>query len=188
MAVAVFKHGPVLGDVVATQVADGIQLRVEFTKVPPGKRGFHIHDAGDLRGSGCKGACSHWSKEASDHGDFGEGHTGDLGNINADSDGHFKKTYFLKGVTVDELWGRTIIVHEDEDDLGHGGHDDSKTTGHSGKRIACAIFGRMQGCESTSLSSSNLLNNILIGSILTFIVGGYTYYAMKPSTNKNRRS
>jgi Cu/Zn superoxide dismutase len=26
--------------------------------------------------------------------------------------------------------------------LGHGPHEDSKTTGHSGKRIACAIWGR----------------------------------------------
>jgi hypothetical protein len=35
-----------------------------------------------------------------------------------------------------------LIVHEDEDDLGQGDFPDSKTTGHSGKRIGCAIFGR----------------------------------------------
>jgi Cu-Zn family superoxide dismutase len=48
----------------------------------------------------------------------------------------------LAGVRARELWGRSLIVHADEDDLGLGEHDDSKTTGHSGARIACAVFGR----------------------------------------------
>jgi Cu-Zn family superoxide dismutase len=38
--------------------------------------------------------------------------------------------------------GRALIIHEDEDDLGLGDFPDSKTTGHSGVRIGCAIFGR----------------------------------------------
>jgi hypothetical protein len=38
--------------------------------------------------------------------------------------------------------GRALIIHEEEDDLGLGDFPDSKTTGHSGKRIGCAIFGR----------------------------------------------
>lgn len=41
-----------------------------------------------------------------------------------------------------DLLGRSLIVHEGEDDLGLGDHDDSKTTGHSGKRMGCAIIGR----------------------------------------------
>jgi Cu-Zn family superoxide dismutase len=43
---------------------------------------------------------------------------------------------------VEDLWGRSAIVHADEDDLGLGDHEDSGTTGHSGARIGCAIFGR----------------------------------------------
>jgi len=35
--------------------------------------------------------------------------------------------------------GRALVVHADQDDLGRGGHDDSKTTGHAGNRIACCI-------------------------------------------------
>jgi Cu-Zn family superoxide dismutase len=76
-------------------------------------------------------------------------HTGDLGNIEMPRGGAapFRKIYFLDGIQVEDLWGRSVIVHADEDDLGLGYHEDSRTTGHSGARIACAIFGRANGCE-----------------------------------------
>lgn len=32
-------------------------------------------------------------------------------------------------------------VHADEDDLGKGGYEDSKTTGHAGGRLACGVIG-----------------------------------------------
>ena len=34
-----------------------------------------------------------------------------------------------------------IKVLADEDDLGRGGHEDSKTTGHAGARLACGTIG-----------------------------------------------
>ena len=147
MAVAVFNTSMIVGQVVATETEYGTFLIATFSKLPPGKHGFHIHTAGDLRGEGCKGACSHWHKGLPmEHGDRpgkrGERHTGDLGNI---EEGTYR--YKLDGVKPDELWGRTLIVHEDEDDLGLGGFDDSKTTGHSGARIGCAIFGRKMPCD-----------------------------------------
>ena len=37
--------------------------------------------------------------------------------------------------------GRGLIIHADEDDCGKGNFPDSLTTGHSGKRIACAVIG-----------------------------------------------
>ena len=42
---------------------------------------------------------------------------------------------------VDDILGRSVIIHEDEDDLGLGTFEDSKTTGHSGARIACSVIG-----------------------------------------------
>lgn len=155
-AVAVFADGPVQGEAVAKAAGRDTILTVCFKKLPSGDHGFHIHRAGDLRGEGCKGACDHWHKgRPCAHGP-GPGpstkmgksrfftnrkqrHTGDLGNVNIR---RRNRTYTLKNVRPSELFGRTLIVHADPDDLGLGPHEDSKVTGHSGKRIACAVWGR----------------------------------------------
>ena len=153
MAVAVFKTSTIVGDALATPRGSGVVLTARFTTLPPGKHGFHIHVAGDLRGEGCLGACTHFHKgPPSDHGGpprhgnhTEPRHTGDLGNITT---GKFR--YFLAGVSVEDLLGRSLIVHADEDDLGLGNSDDSKTTGHSGARIGCSIFGRVKPCSPPS--------------------------------------
>ena len=113
----------------------------------PGKHGFHIHKAGDLRGEGCMGLCEHYDIGKHVHGDQPtkrnkERHTGDLGNIQIKQGKKtFKKKYCIPQTSVKALWGRSIIVHADEDDLGKGNQTDSLTTGHSGARIACSIIG-----------------------------------------------
>ena len=72
-------------------------------------------------------------------------HVGDLGNI-------FAKNNKSKGYFYDNLVslipgnkcnviGRSIVIHEDKDDLGKGGDDESLVTGNAGKRIACGIIG-----------------------------------------------
>lgn len=37
--------------------------------------------------------------------------------------------------------GRSVVVHADPDDLGRGGFNDSKTTGHAGARLSCGVIG-----------------------------------------------
>jgi len=153
-AVAVFREGPVIGEVVCEEIAVGfgqthLKVSAVFTKLPPGPHGFHIHRSGDLRGKGCMGACEHFHMgPPAPHGaapgmDGRPRHTGDLGNISLGPGGSpFRAVYYLENVRSDDLWGRTIIIHADPDDLGRGNFADSATTGHAGARIACAIFGR----------------------------------------------
>lgn len=143
--VAVFSGRSVKGEVIFTQRGKDVTIKATFTELPAGEHGFHIHKAGDLRGEGCKLACDHFHDgPPCNHGgapgkDSQERHTGDLGNISMRAAPY---TYTLKGLKVEDLWGRSIIVHADKDDLGLGEEEDSLTTGHSGKRIACAVIGR----------------------------------------------
>jgi Cu-Zn family superoxide dismutase len=152
-AVAVFQENQVKGEVLVSGIhSNSVKINAIFTKLPPGKHGFHIHKAGDLRGKGCLGACDHWHVGPPTHhgGPPGsakkvdERHTGDLGNVEIGPDKKpWKGEFIISGVTVEDFWGRSAIIHADEDDLGLGDFPDSLTTGHSGKRIGCAIFGRI---------------------------------------------
>ncbi len=156
-AVAVMKTDIINGEIIAISHKNGIKLLAYFTKLPKGKHGFHIHKAGDLRGEGCQGLCDHYNTNIHQNhggapGETKERHTGDLGNIEIkQGQTYFKKTYYIKNISPKDLWGRSIIVHEDEDDLGKGLHEDSKITGHSGKRIGCAIFGRSY-CSNVNIN------------------------------------
>lgn len=151
MAVAVFKteSSKIDGEVLFEQNGQDVKVKAFFSKLPAGEHGFHIHKAGDLRGEGCKGACDHFhrgspSRHGGPPGSSGLRHTGDLGNIAlGPGDKAFEKTYVLKNLSVESLFGRSVIIHADPDDLGKGDHEDSKTTGHSGARIGCAIIGRI---------------------------------------------
>jgi len=146
-AVAVFRTSEIEGEVVAINKQGSVHIIAIFTKLPPGKHGFHIHKAGDLRGEGCMGLCEHYEIAHHRHGgdptSKEERHTGDLGNIEiAHGNTRMRRSYHLQGVSIKDLWGRSVIVHEDPDDLGKGPFEDSLITGHAGKRMGCAIFGR----------------------------------------------
>lgn len=143
-AVAIFNTRSVQGEVIFSDRKTGLHVEAIFTRLPKGNHGFHIHKAGDLRGDGCKLACDHFhvgpqQNHGGPPGFRGERHTGDLGNV---SEINVKYTYTLRDVKAEDLWGRSAIIHADEDDYGFGGQDDSLITGHSGARIACAVIGR----------------------------------------------
>lgn len=109
------------------------------------KHGFHIHEFGDNT-DGCISAGPHFNPFNKTHGGFDdkERHAGDFGNVLTDENG--KGTFYFENDLVHlsgkfSVVGRTCVLHADEDDLGRGSFPDSKTTGHSGMRIACGIIG-----------------------------------------------
>ena len=111
----------------------------------PGLHGFHIHEAGDMT-KGCDSACAHYNPHGHSHGGLTtkKRHVGDLGNIEAGKNGVAMidiTDRFVKLRGKYSVIGRSLVVHEDEDDLGMGNHEDSHTTGHSGKRLACGVIG-----------------------------------------------
>jgi len=116
----------------------------------PGKHGFHIHEFGDLT-DGCNSAGAHFNPFKKSHGGpkDEERHSGDLGNIVSNDRGNAlieieDKLISLYGEC--SILGRSFVVHVGEDDLGRGGFEDSKTTGHAGGRVACGVIA-LAKCE-----------------------------------------
>ena len=140
-AVAVIDSGKIKGTVVFTQKEDNIRIKIEIKGLSKNHlHGFHIHESGDLR-EGCKSCCAHYNPDKTEHGGLDNGHKGDLGNIKTDEEGNCLMSIKTDKFNIDEILGRSIIIHQDEDDCGLGNFEDSKTTGHSGSRIACSVIG-----------------------------------------------
>ena len=148
VAIAVFD-GKVKGTVKFTEdFANGcVQININLTGLKKNSfLGFHVHQAGDLTDK-CESMCAHFNPYKKNHGCPGmkERHVGDLGNLKTDSKGNANYIFYddvirLKG-TKYNIIGRGLIIHADPDDCGEGGMSDSLTTGHAGKRIACAVIG-----------------------------------------------
>lgn len=117
----------------------------EITGLAPGKHGFHIHEFGDNT-NGCISAGPHFNPNKKEHGapTAQIRHVGDLGNVEAGSNGSAKVNITDSLISLsgpNNILGRTAVVHADVDDLGLGGHELSKTTGNAGGRIGCGVIG-----------------------------------------------
>ncbi|KAF3914845.1 hypothetical protein ABW20_dc0104399 [Dactylellina cionopaga] len=112
---------------------------------PNAERGMHIHTFGDNT-NGCTSAGPHFNPFSKEHGAPTDEnrHVGDLGNIQTDKDGKSSGSTsdsLVKLIGPESVLGRTVVVHGGTDDLGKGGHADSKTTGNAGARPACGVIG-----------------------------------------------
>lgn len=153
-AIAVFAGPEITGTVVfrkSEPKTEGCLVEANLSGLAKGKHGFHIHRYGNLLNN-CKAACEHYNPCGTVHGgpDSEHHHVGDLGNICANSAGiatlrmHFPYI-FLSGPC--SVVGRSVVIHEDADDLGKGGvagskeRQESLKTGNAGKRLACAVIG-----------------------------------------------
>ena len=145
-AVAVLNNEHVQGTVVFRQVPrKGVEISVDIkggSGLKPGEHGLHIHRSGDLR-RGCDSCCSHYNPSNKTHGglESEESHAGDLGNITIDGEGRCAVKFITKKFKVKDVIGRSLIIHQDRDDLGKGRNKDSKLTGNAGPRLACAVIG-----------------------------------------------
>lgn len=150
------------GIVEMTEVKRGgaVKFRVYIHNIPPGLHGFHIHNRGN-EVHGAESLCDHFNPSHKTHGNLNDtnSHIGDLGNLETyrstikSSEGNkiinMVNTEFianrvrLRGSR--SIIGRSLVVHDQEDDLGLGNFPDSLTTGHSGKRIMWGIIGVNDG-------------------------------------------
>jgi Cu-Zn family superoxide dismutase len=110
---------------------------------------IHIHEYGD-KSDGCISLGSHWNPKNTTHGSIiidMDSHAGDMiNNIHSNSRGEFNYEYEdnrikLRGNVNQSIIGRSIVIHEGEDDLGLGNNIESKKTGNAGKRLECSVIG-----------------------------------------------
>jgi Cu-Zn family superoxide dismutase len=110
-------------------------------------RAIHIHEYGNLT-EGCKSAGAHYNPYNKNHGCIFlnniDRHAGDLINNITPSNGNVRLEYYDNLVSLfgeHSILGRTIVIHENKDDLGLGGNAESLKTGNAGDRVACFIIG-----------------------------------------------
>lgn len=99
--------------------------------------GFHIHEGNDCGGNmddPFADAMSHYNPGGCKH----PYHAGDLPPLFG-NDGHALSMFLTDRFSVDEVIGRTIIIHDHPDDF------TTQPSGNSGTKIACGIIRRTAG-------------------------------------------
>ncbi|EAL66728.1 superoxide dismutase [Dictyostelium discoideum AX4] len=148
-AICVVKGAVVNGTIIFSQENEGSPVYVNGTisGLSGGLHGFHIHEFGDTS-NGCLSAGAHFNPFHVEHGGPNSAirHVGDLGNITSCPSSKVANVLIQDNVISLfgdlSIIGRTLVVHENQDDLGLGGNL-SKTTGNAGARVACGILAKI---------------------------------------------
>lgn len=131
----------VSGTVTFTQTDDGVLIEAHVNGLTPNaKHGFHIHEFGDISAPDGTSTGGHFNPGGHDHAgpDSAKRHVGDLGNLEADANGHATYKRLDKVVEIHgehSILSRGITIHAETDDLS------SQPTGAAGARIAVGVIG-----------------------------------------------
>lgn len=117
------------------QVSDGVKVKISASGLTPGKHGFHVHENG-IQSFDFKSAGGHFNPTNKHHGlEHPQGsHVGDMPNLVVEKNGTVESELLIKDATLEKdqtnsLLGRSLIIHEGEDD------GKSDPAGNSGDRV-----------------------------------------------------
>lgn len=143
---AVAQLQPAQGQQVAGRVEfyavdGGVRVRAEVSNLTPGAHGFHVHEHGDLSAPDLTSAGGHFNPTNHPHAapTSDQRHVGDLGNLEANSQGVATLDYVDTKIALDganSIIGRAVIIHANPDDL------KSQPTGNAGGRVAGGVIER----------------------------------------------
>ncbi|CAH0479095.1 unnamed protein product [Peronospora belbahrii] len=133
----------IYGSLVITQAHEDAKSVItgELKGLPAGKHALHVNVFGDVSHPG--GVFNPFGKN---HGapEDEERRVGSLGNVDVAEDGSVKvhiEDKLVKLIGPHSIIGRSLVIHEGEDDLGKGGHDLSLQNGNSGLIKAFGVVG-----------------------------------------------
>ncbi|MFA1822132.1 superoxide dismutase family protein [Virgibacillus oceani] len=137
-------EGNVVATATLTEGDSGVNISLEAENLPPGTKGFHIHENAECEAPDFESAGGHYNPTDANHGfDDPDGpHAGDLPNIEVQDDGTANEEVTADMVTLDKegensLYadgGTALVIHSDEDDYV------SQPAGDAGDRIACGVI------------------------------------------------
>lgn len=137
--------GDSIGTITFADTPAGLSITPKLTGLPPGERGFHIHenpDCGPKEKDGAMVAAlaagahydpAHSGKHAGPH---GGGHKGDLPKLEVAVDGSAAKSAVVAGMSVSDIRNRSVMIHAGGDNYA----DDPAPLGGGGARIACGVI------------------------------------------------
>ena len=131
--------GADVGTVTATEMAGGIQIKIDARGMPAGMHGAHVHTIGRCDAPDFTTAGGHWNPTAKQHGTSNPAgpHAGDAPNLTIGADGSGSVTIMLPAGTMDGLLdadGSAFVIHANADDY------KTDPSGNSGGRVACGVF------------------------------------------------
>lgn len=147
--------GERIGHITISQTTHGIQLKPDLRDLPPGMRGFHLHENGscdtakkDGKITPAGAAGSHYDPEDTEkHGaPWGDGHKGDLPGLYVNTTGTSTQPLSASRLTLDEFYGRALVIHAGGDNYS----DYPEPMGGGGVRIACGVVPTADDSDSAS--------------------------------------
>ena len=126
------KHPNLRGVLRFSQNCGGVLVTAEVCGLPhDGFFALHIHEGGSCEGELFSQSGSHYNPTGAAHPD----HAGDLPPL-LSSRGNAKMSVLTGRFRVDEIVGKTVIIHSKPDDF------TTQPSGNSGEKIACGIICR----------------------------------------------
>jgi superoxide dismutase, Cu-Zn family len=138
--------GAEVGSVTITDSAEGARIVLDLHGLPPGERGFHVHEHGSCAPSkGPDGkpvpagaAGGHYDPAGTGRhmGPEGQGHLGDLPRVEVAADGTARENLTAPRIKeVSALKGRALMLH-----VGGDTYSEPPPNGGGGDRLACGIL------------------------------------------------
>jgi superoxide dismutase, Cu-Zn family len=136
--------GAKIGTIELRQTSVGLMFFPNLKGLPPGERGFHVHEKGDCGvamkdGKPVAGLAAGAHYDPDGHGKHlgpkGAGHRGDLETLKVGPDGASAMPLVSNRLKLNDVAGRALMIHAGGDNFS----DQPALLGGGGPRIACGV-------------------------------------------------